>query len=541
MYEPKLEKQVISEILEKDFSGYFLPSIQRDFVWDEDDILEMIESILNGYPIGIITIFKTDLDFPSVPLIDPPKENSNKKNSNEKFYILDGQQRLTSLLLIREEWKIKRGSEPIERVPIFYNPDDKKLRVKGKRSYGSDFSTLIKMCTFKKSPEPHLQKTLEYLRTNFLDRPVAFYIVEVRKDGKSNEEIYNDMAQIFTRINRAGIRLGNIEMFLSFFASASIGKDEIIKLHKELNQKYSMDLEPVIRFVFSNLGLSQHQISKIESFKKAIKDIQQKYQRKDIKKIIENSRRSVLCVMDMLKKEMGISNTQILPSETALIPLFQYAYSKGNKIPAKVKKDIIKWFILASFHGLYSSRTDTRLESDLKIVKDAKNNNSFPIKKLLTSMNDKIKTMSINENDFKKIDINILRGTAGKKYLFVLFVLLTKNNATDWTGHLISEKAINEMARHHIFPKEELRNTQDEVNINHIGNLTFINKGKNEELHDRLPKDYLKELDPEVIRKHFIPDKKDLWKIENYEKFLDARLESMWVSFKELMQSLEKR
>jgi hypothetical protein len=396
------------------------------------------------------------------------------------------------------------------------------------------------MCTFKESPKPHLQKTLEYLRTNFLDRPVAFYIVEVRKDGKSNEEIYNDMAQIFTRINRAGIRLGNIEMFLSFFASASIGKDKIIELHKELNQQYLMDLEPVIRFVFSNLGLSQHQISKIESFKKAIKDIKQKYREEDIKKIIDNSHVSILSVMDLLKNEMGISNTQILPSETALIPLFQYAYNNDNKIPAEVKKDIIKWFILASFHGLYSSRTDTRLESDLKIVKDAKDNNSFPIEELLTSMNEKIKTMLINESDFKKIDINILRGTAGKKYLFLLHVLLTKNNATDWTGHLISEKAINEMARHHIFPKEELRNTQDEVNVNHIGNLTFINKGKNEELQDRLPKDYLEELDPEVIRKHFIPDKKDLWETENYENFLDARIESMWGSFEKFMQSLGK-
>jgi hypothetical protein len=245
--------------------------------------------------------------------------------------------------------------------------------------------------------------------------------------------------------------------------------------------------------------------------------------------------------MDLLKDELGISNTQILPSETALIPLFQYAYNnEDNRIPDEGRKDIIKWFILASFHGLYSSRTDTRLESDLKIVKDAKSNNSFPIKELLTSMNEKIKTRSINESDFKKIDINILRGTAGKKYLFLLYVLLAKNNATDWAGNLIIKKATNEMARHHIFPKDELRNTQDEVNINHIGNLTFIDKGKNEELKSRLPKDYLEELDSDVLHKHFIPDRKYLWEIENYENFLDERIKTMWSSFEEFMKSLEK-
>ena len=65
-------------------------------------------------------------------------------------------------------------------------------------------------------PDP---KSLEYLKKNFLDRPLAFYIIEIKRNGKSNEEIYNDMAEIFTRINKAGVRLGNLEMFLSFFAA----------------------------------------------------------------------------------------------------------------------------------------------------------------------------------------------------------------------------------------------------------------------------------------------------------------------------------
>jgi hypothetical protein len=539
MYELKLEKQTISEILGKDFSEYLLPSIQREFVWDEDDIKQMIESILNGYPIGIITIFKTDLEFPSTPLIDV---NTKEKNTNEKFYILDGQQRLTSLLMIREKWKIKRNGEIIERVPILYNPDERKLKVKGKRSSGQDFADLINMCLFRQEPKPHLQRVLEFLKNNFLDRPVAFYIVEVKKDGKNNEEVYNDMAQIFTRINRAGIRLGNLEMFLSFFASSSIGKDEIIKLHKELNNHYSMDLEPVIRFIFSNFGLSQHQISKIDSFKRAMKDIKDRYQEQDVKRIIENSGKSITLVMNMLKKELGISTTQILPSEIALVPLFKYVYNRRisnvDEITENESKRMIRWLILASFNGLYSSRTDTRLESDIKILNE--NINGFPINELLNSMNEKIKISTINENDFKNININILRGTAGKKYLFALYVLLVRNCATDWAGNLISEKAIDEIARHHIFPKEELRGMQDEININHIGNLTFIDKGKNEEIQDLLPEEYLLDFDPDVLQKHFIPIDKNLWKVDNYENFLDERIRLMWNCFNDFMKNLKE-
>ena len=99
-------------------------------------------------------------------------------------------------------------------------------------------------------------------------------------------------------------------MFLSFFASASIGKEDIVKLHKELSKRYSMDLEPIIRFIFSNLGLSQSQISKINSFKKAIRDIKEKYNEAEIIDIIEKSKVAILITMGLLKEELGISTNQ---------------------------------------------------------------------------------------------------------------------------------------------------------------------------------------------------------------------------------------
>jgi hypothetical protein len=542
MYEPELKRRTISEVLGEDPSDYYLPTIQRDFVWDEDDIKQMIESILNGYPIGIITIFKTDIEFPSVPLVD---SDFNQKEKKTRLYVLDGQQRLTSLLLIKNGWKIRRNGETIERTPIYFNPDDvvKSLRVKGRRPIGYDFSDLIKMLTFAEAPKPHLQKTLESLRKTFLDRPIAFYIVEVRRDGKSEEEIYKDMSEIFTRINRAGIRLGNLEMFLSFFASASVGKQEIVNMHRELNAKYSMDLEPVIRFIFSNLGLSQNQITKTDSFKRAVKDIKSRYSDSKIREVIENCKKCIETAMVLLHKELGISTTQILPAETALVPVFQYLYTAGVLAPDEVNQHernrIMKWFILASFNGLYSSQTNTKLESDLKIVKGANPSTSFPLQKLLDSMREKIKTTEISKKDFTNVDINILRGTAGKKYLFLEYILLCKNEATDWAGKLLIERSFNELDRHHIFPKDLLRQIIDEdATINHIGNLTFIDRILNEELQDRLPEDYLSSIDEDVLKKHFIPLDKQLWKMDQYEQFIQQRAELMWQGVESLLNNL---
>ncbi len=78
MYEARPEKLTVSEVLGKDFSEYVLPLIQREFVWDEEDIKEMIESLLRGYPTGVITLIKTDIDLPSIPLIDTEPESKSE-------------------------------------------------------------------------------------------------------------------------------------------------------------------------------------------------------------------------------------------------------------------------------------------------------------------------------------------------------------------------------------------------------------------------------------------------------------------------------
>ena len=39
-----------------------LPAIQRDFVWPEDKVLRLLDSIMRGYPIGIALLWETYLD-----------------------------------------------------------------------------------------------------------------------------------------------------------------------------------------------------------------------------------------------------------------------------------------------------------------------------------------------------------------------------------------------------------------------------------------------------------------------------------------------
>jgi hypothetical protein len=272
----------------------------------------------------------------------------------------------------------------------------------------------------------------------------------------------------------------------------------------------------------------------VQSFRKATKDIKEKFKNEDILSTIEKCKKAIISTMEILHSSLGITSTQILPSETALVPLFQYVYQREGKINELERKHMMKWFVVASFNGIYSSQTDSRLEDDLKIIKGAAEN--FPYNDLLVSMKKKIGKSEISEGDFKSIDFNILRGSAGKRYLFMLYILLHKNNANDWAGIPLHKKKFNELARHHIFPGDSLKEKYDETMRNHLGNLTFIDKNYNERLQNELPEDYLQEINESTLEAHFIPLDKQLWKMENYERFVNERVDLLWKKYCEIFK-----
>ncbi len=98
---------VVQEIAAK---RYRLPSIQRGYEWQQGRVLKLLDSIMNGYPIGAIMVWQPTAEvFKDIPnrsfvanfdskpdyLSEPPHE----AESGESYLVLDGQQRLQSLFL----------------------------------------------------------------------------------------------------------------------------------------------------------------------------------------------------------------------------------------------------------------------------------------------------------------------------------------------------------------------------------------------------------------------------------------------------------
>ena len=116
---------------------------------------------------------------------------------------------------------------------------------------------------------------------------------------------------------------------LSFLAGAVSGdlKENIRRLYEYSFKEFGIDLQPVIRFAFSNFYLKQTQISNVQQFDKNINKIREK-ERNAIQKIFNQNDKALNLTFDLLRKELGITNSVLLPSQTPLIPIAKYFYCK---------------------------------------------------------------------------------------------------------------------------------------------------------------------------------------------------------------------
>jgi hypothetical protein len=90
-----------------------VPMFQRDFVWTNEQTAQLVDSIIKGYPIGSFIFWQTKdglrhiRNIGNITLPDIPKGES-------ALYVLDGQQRITSLYAVRKGVRITRDGKEID-------------------------------------------------------------------------------------------------------------------------------------------------------------------------------------------------------------------------------------------------------------------------------------------------------------------------------------------------------------------------------------------------------------------------------------------
>jgi uncharacterized protein with ParB-like and HNH nuclease domain len=95
--DPKPSVERIEQLAQRIIDGdIILPKFQRDFVWGEEQVINLLDSISKNYPIGSILLWlstqklHSETNIAGLPFKDRPKEYPVN-------YLLDGQQRLSCI------------------------------------------------------------------------------------------------------------------------------------------------------------------------------------------------------------------------------------------------------------------------------------------------------------------------------------------------------------------------------------------------------------------------------------------------------------
>ncbi|MBM6868163.1 GmrSD restriction endonuclease domain-containing protein [Collinsella tanakaei] len=102
-----------------------LPDLQRPFVWKNDKVRDLLDSMLRGYPIGYIMLWDSpaDMDGKSQYIGD-----NNKVYKVPKSLVIDGQQRLTALLAALYGIEVRDSSYKTRSIRIAFNPLDRSFK-----------------------------------------------------------------------------------------------------------------------------------------------------------------------------------------------------------------------------------------------------------------------------------------------------------------------------------------------------------------------------------------------------------------------------
>lgn len=513
-----IEKPIKELLASIEKGEYVIPEFQRGYVWNAEQVKGFVKSLYLGYPSGSFLIWKTE----------KPSEirgNTVENNLIFKNLILDGQQRLTTI------YTMFKGQTPdwyegaSLRTDLYFNLEKEEFQyyrhreMDGKKEWIEVSSFLVGggltgfMARLGSLNE---EDRSFYIRSDILERltqlgrmdDYGYYIKEIQIPEVEK------VVDIFNLVNKSGTTLSESDLALAIISSTWEGtKDKFRKKIEEYEKaNYNLDFNFFTRLI--NM-LTTHQARYRQISKQTVDDIEIAW---------DKINRSLPYLINILREDAFVDSNQNLSTTYVLYTLIYYLSLNENKFPSeKDKKKAIYWMFMAQLWGWYSGSSESYLEKDVNILKEGKG-----IDGLIDNL-----SLFRGQNLNLTADDLAYQGIRSKTYA-LFYATIRSRNAKDWTDinvPLYSRNLgfNNVLERHHIFPKAFLRKKYDASNsiqknlINEIANNALITQKSNIKILDRDPAEYLPEIDPEQLRKQFVPTEKELYTLDNYELFLEKR------------------
>lgn len=546
----------ISALMDSFFNGRIaVPEIQRDVVWSSDQVKDLLDSISKEYPCGSVILWEPRLsDTKLVKEIIRPERLEFYKDVLPKYFVIDGQQRLTALASVMLERTFFRKLEPeiaddiaslyanLKRFPkdIEAAADGDPYKFpwwllndvfSGRAKEGADYTKLTK--DEKRKIEQYVQRIRDY------QFPVQII----------QESDYPTVGRIFARVNSQGTQLTGAEIHLASIIPYWQGISAQFRRYRGDLRKGGYDLD--LTFLMRAITVIACNVPQIKRLADKVADKQLK--KTDLDGIWRKGRRAIDVVIDALRHGLLLDKAKFFTSKNALVPLVYYAARSHRK--HLNRSAMMKYFIVSQLGGHYSAAGETVLRRDLRYMSEPNVPAIEGLRELLAVAIREAK----QEYRGLKIGYKQVTGSPSKNVILLLmYIIVRKRGATDFgTGAdaaALDQISSEQLQLHHIFPfdfmmkdakareyqtSNGLSLSEYREQVNDIANLTFISLAKNVGIGSAAPWEYLaNETTREMRKAHFIPDNRDLWKTENYGKFLDERRKMMAKAMNALIRSL---
>jgi hypothetical protein len=478
-----------------------LPEIQRGYVWKPPKIAGLIDSLYRRYPTGSLLLWETDED---VTERDPAIQGPSAKPMAKPQYLIDGQQRLTSLHRVfkgHDDAQIVFNVETqrFQRESAATKRDARWIAVSDVLNEASDvFSLVEELRNRLDAVEPKLiGQRLDRLR-KIADYQ---YWIEILDDLP-----YEVVADIFVRVNSRGVRLSSVDLALATLSARWRG---VIKELEAEAERWAAVGYPAISvgFLARSIASSAADTGSFRVFASApLEHLHEGW--KDTKRGVEH-------LVQLLKSNAGIATSELLPSENALVPLVAFLGRRPDQpLDAEMADGILYWLFAAFIQSRYSTSVETVLGQDLAAVRS-----SDPLGGLLRNLRLFGQRLTITED-------TLAGRTDRSPYFLLSFLAAKRSGARDWwhgvdlctdgQGHF-------KLEYHHIHPRATLKAQYSKTEINDLANLAFISSKANRKISDRSPANYFPEIGEEQLTAHLVPLDEELRTPDTYPDFVRAR------------------
>lgn len=516
---PEPQTRTFSSLISEIEKGQIkIPQFQRDFVWSIQKSAGLIDSIIKGYPIGTFIFWKTKERLRSIR--DLGNQTLPEADKGESIdYVLDGQQRLTSLYACLKGISINREngkrfddfakiyinllSGEHEQI-VFLDTEDKP-----KHSYISILALLTGDFTVLASYPSEYHKKLKLYKNRI--ESYQYSIIQI-KDAPI------DIAtEIFTRINVGGKPLSLFEIMVA----------------KTFDQDRNFDLSDKFKELIENLKPHNYEtISDATVLQVISLIITKECKRQTILKLDkenfidtwDKAIDSIERTVEYFKGFYRIPVSQLLPYNALIVPFSYFFFFHQDKPTGEKQKYLQDFFWRCSLSGRYSSAVESKLAQDVK-----------RIDKILNGL---LPTYEWSIDTSKEFIIENGWFSAGRSYIKAILSIYAYFQPKSFNDNSIVNisnywlKQANSKNYHHFFPKAYLRKkNEEEFYINHILNITIVDDFLNKrEIGAKAPATYMKQFakindDLEnAMKSHLINDLVGFGVWENdYDSFFEER------------------